>query len=468
MLIIKLLRNKRLIGTGLVITLLGLTACGTQTARMDFVNQSLAEDHVLGTESVEVDDILNQYQHDYSPGDPALALHIDVDRPRIMATGGELYAQLGIVAKPAALQPAAIHVLIYDEALDNAHYQSFEQQVINALAQSSAASSSGLSISVDTAFTRPAWLTTPGVLTDSSDSLEMFLKKISQAKFAARPQHFLLLLGDMARPGAAARQDLIDIAGLLKISTGKLSILSLGEKPDFALLDAIVTQGAGRLAFNNDYFNLPLWLNSELHFIHASHYRELQASIEPAAGVELIEVVNPKNIVIQKNRIQLTLNNLDAGETRVLLVKLKVPAMSSDKRRELLHASLEYFHPAQQRYQKIQQAIAISYGVDHNDCLPYHEGKVARSKLILDTQQTLMNTAYAIQQKRNYHAIALLNQQIIRLKAYPGADPELIRDAAILTKYAGNLYQFQDKWFQSVRVWWDMSWNKDRFQADYR
>ncbi len=449
---------------------MGITACGTQTARMDFVNQDLSEERLVGKEAVEVAGILNQYRHGYAPSDKEMSIHIDLDRPRVLASGGELYAQIGVVASPAKVKAANIHVLIYDESVGSDIHQKFKQQFIDKVAEKISNSNGSLTLTVDTSYKRPDGLKQTGMMLDNFSDLEAFLKKFAQTQLPAGTNHAILLLGDMDRPGKTARQNLIDLAKLIKVSGSKLSIINVGEKPDFDLLDSMVNRSAGRLSFKTEFFNEAEWINEELRFIHANNYRDIQINIEPMPGVELVEIISPKNMRIANNRIQMLLPTLASGDELVLLAKLKMPAMKSEKQRELLHATIEYFQPEQQRYKKIQQDAVIAYGLDKNDSIPHVFGKVARSKLILDTHKTIANTAGIIRQGRNYQAIALLNEQGARLNNYikTNEDKELARDAVILNKYAGNLYEFQEGSLQGFKIWKDMTWNRDRYQGDYR
>lgn len=448
---------------------LGLTAC-THTARMDFVNQDVSEARLISKEAVQSDDILNQYHHGYASVDKELAINIDLDRPQVLASGGELYAQIGVIAKPASIKAGNVHVLIYDEAAASELHRKFNQQFIDKITEKITVSKSPLTLTVDTAYPRPDWLKQPTLLTGNAASLDIFLKKIAQTNLVTGAHHFVLVLGDMSRPNTATRQDMVDLAGLIKTNGSKLSIVSIGEKPEFELLDSMVTRAAGRLAFNNEFFDQVAWITEELQFIHANSYKEVQIKVEPMEGVALVEIVSPKNIQIVNNRIQTNIPVFMSGDELVLLAKLKIPAMQAEKQRGLLRATVEYFQPEQQRYKKVQQDAAYAYGIEKNDCLPYSHGKVARSKLILDTHQTIANTANVIRQGRNYQAIALLNEQGIRLKNYVGTneDRELARDAVILNKYASNLYDFQGESLQGMKIWWDMTWNRDRYQGDYR
>jgi len=449
---------------------LGVTACNTHTARMDFVNQNVSEDRLVGKEAVESADILNQYHHGYAPIEKEMAINIDLDRSHVLASGGELYAQIGVIAKPASSKAANVHVLIYDETADRETHQKFNQQFIGKIVEKISLSKGPISLTVDTAYQRPNWLKQPALVAGNFSSLEEFLKLIAQKNSASEVNHFILVLGDMNRPSKVMRQNMVDLASLIKTSGSKMSIVNIGEKPEFELLDAIVNRSAGRLSFNNEFFDAASWITEELQFIHASSYKEVQIKVVPMEGVELVEVLSPKNIQIVNNRIQTNIPVLMSGDELVLLAKLKIPAMKSEKQRGLLHVALDYFQPEQQRYKNIQQDAVYGYGLDRNDCIPYLHGRVARSKLILDTHKTIANTANVIKQGRNYQAIALLNEQGTRLINYTGTneDRELARDLTILNKYASNLYAFQGESLQGMKTWWDMTWNRDRYQGDYR
>ena len=81
---------------------------------------------------------------------------------------------------------------------------------------------------------------------------------------------------------------------------------------------------------------------------------------------------------------------------------------------------------------------------DPNLALPHASQTIERSLVILKTEETLRSVAREIREQRNYHAIALLTGQSRALKqaGEERKDRELLRDAAILAKYADRLYEW--------------------------
>jgi hypothetical protein len=126
--------------------------------------------------------------------------------------------------------------------------------------------------------------------------------------------------------------------------------------------------------------------------------------------------------------------------------------------------------PSARRYYKARETVAIQYVDDPNLALPHSNAAIERSLLILETQRTLQSVAGDVRDTRNFQAIALLTRQSRALKQTGTdlKDAELLRDSAILAKYADRLYDFDGEYFQTVKIWKDLSWDTSRFRNVYR
>jgi hypothetical protein len=111
----------------------------------------------------------------------------------------------------------------------------------------------------------------------------------------------------------------------------------------------------------------------------------------------------------------------------------------------------------------------VNYVDDKNKTLTQSNWKVERSRLILDTAEVFGEVAPLIRAKRYYQAISLLTQQELKLRHMGSEenDKELLRDARILKAYSDHLYNYNDESFQTIKNWYDLSWDAGRFSESF-
>mgnify|MGYP001814743800 CR=1 FL=1 len=130
---------------------------------------------------------------------------------------------------------------------------------------------------------------------------------------------------------------------------------------------------------------------------------------------------------------------------------------------------MEYYDRSSRQYHKISRTDRVNFVMDRAEILNQKNHKVARSMLILDTQNVIQNLEPAIRDKRYYQAIAMLTEQSLALNEYgkDHNDSELLRDAEILSAYSDRLYEFDEQLLQSIKIWHDFSWDRSRFSERY-
>lgn len=448
-----------------------LSGCSSAPLQIARVDQNVKEGRLLPSDALDITDVLNQYTHDYPvPKSKDMDLDIDVDKQKLFTQGDEVFMQLAMVTRPAAPQPVHVHVLVYDETSDKAEHAGFEKKILDSLNKGSQEFHRGGTLTVNfSANTQAANLNYPALQSNHAKTLKAFIAAYSLIPGKESGHLYLLLLGDVASLSTADKQDIVDMAKVIAASGNELSVLSYGEKPDFAFLTDLVRSGQGLLTFKNDFFHANEWVNNELKHVHAYTFRDVQISLRTLHGVHIEEIVSPKNITHTQDSVDMKIPQILSGDQYVLLVKLAASGIRDKNYRDLVDVKIQYYEPKQDKYGSIERSYRLDYSMDRNDTKSNRKGRIARSKLIIATYDTLSGIPAAVSANRNYKAVADLVSQTTALEHFvqDHKDQELERDIRILKKYSLQLREFDQSWFKGWKKWKDMYFDSDRFTQKY-
>jgi len=439
------------------------------------VEKNLEEGRLVPEEAVATADFLNEYHHPLSPPRRSPAgLDIALERRSVLAAGGKVMVQVGISTAVPPVKPVSLHALVFAPAAPS----SAELERIGSALAAIRSQARGNALTVDAV--QPVSglaVEEPRLLAGARDNnLKTFLVAFARQSFDEGEHHLILIVGsykgftDLQGLNNRERQDLVDLGRILGAKSVTLSVLSVGDKPDFAFLQKLGDTAGGTFSVATDSLDYDAWIREDLRNRSAETLTEVELTATAGGGARLARVLAPRFIPSSAERARYALSALKQGEQRVLLAELDIPARGQEPAIEALTVELKYFAPVARRYYKARETVAIQYVDDPNLALPHSSAAIERSLLILETQKTLQSVAGEIRGRRNYQAIALLTRQSRALKRTGGElkDAELLRDATILTKYADRLYDFDGETFQTLKIWNDLSWDSSRFRNIYR
>lgn len=469
----KTISNKTIGYYTVMVWVLGLflAGCSSTPLQIARVDKNVEEGRLLPADALDVTDILNQYSHHYPvPKTKDMDLYIDVDKPKLFTQGDEVFMQLAMVTRPAKPAPVHVHALVYDEAVDAAEHAGFEDKILAALNSGSHTYDNGSSFSVDiSANTKERHRKYPALQKNHEITLKGFLASYCLSSVQGSGQLYVLLLGDLDSLSTETKQDIVDMAKIVAAGGNKLSVLSYGEKPDFSFLTALARSGRGSLTIKNEFFHADKWVTNELDQVHAYVMRDIQLSLQTLQGVQIKEVVSPRNIEHKSDSMTLHIPEIVSGEQYIMLVKLAVSGMQDNNYRDLVDVKVQYYEPQQDNYGAVEHGVRLAYVMDRNDAKPKRTGRIARSKLIIATYNTLTGIPASVSANRNYKAMADLISQTNALEHFVQGqqDQELDRDIRILKKYTSQLRKFDKGWFKGWKKWKDMYFDSDRFTQSY-
>ncbi len=384
-----------------------------------------------------------------------------------MATGDTIHAQIGIATRNPSVDATQLHVLVYNPATVSAENQTkLQETALNAQSLANALpGGSSLTIDVVNRFSGLGDQT-KSLMTHKGDlSLVQFLRGYARVPLSAGKHHFVLLLAEQDEFSRTEKRDLIDLANIISVKSTMLSVLSVGDSPYVAFLKAFSEKGQGRFAIKTERFDMKAWLKDELHYSNAQKLRDIKLSIRSRHGAIIKTVKSPIGYYASNNVVDKTISELIQGQDYVVLVELDIPSATSSANDELIHVDVDYFDPAKKQYHTARKTGRIRYVMDRNQTLNQDNDKVVRSLLIMATQSVVKDIVPIIQDKRYYQAVAMLTEQEIKLNDFgqKHEDQELLRDAQLLNKYANQLYDYDEKLFQTVKIWHDLSWDTRRY-----
>jgi len=439
------------------------------------VEKNLEEGRLVPEEAVATADFLNEYHHPLSPPRRAPAgLDIALERKSVLAAGGKVLVQIGITTAAPAIRPVSIHALVFAPSRP----AKGELEQIGRALGAIRGQARGNPLTVDLvqpveglAVEEERFLPKPG-----DNNLKTFLASFARQSFDEGEHHLILIVGsykgftDLQGLNSRDRQDLVDLGRIIGAKSVTLSVLSVGDKPDFAFLQKLGEAGHGGFAVATESLDYDAWIREDLRNRSAETLTEIELAASAGNGARIARVLAPRRLAYAPGRTTYSLAALKQGDQRVLLAELEISPRGQEPVIEALTVELKYFSPDARRYYKTRETVAIQYVDDANLALPRSNATIERSLLILKTQATLQSVAREVRDRRNYQAIALLTEQSRALKrtGLGMKDTELLRDATILTKYADRLYDLDDETFQTFKIWNDLSWDSGRFRNVYK
>ena len=446
-----------------------VSAC---SSTMNVVEKSLEEGDLVPEQAIATADILNEYDHHLpEPQNQLLDIDIAFERSSVMATGDSIHAQIGISTQNPTVEATHLHILVYNPITLTADSKSKLQQTAFSIQSLASTFPEGSSLTID-AVNPIAELgdQTKNLIDQKGEpSLVQFLRSYARTPLSAGNHHFVLLLAEYGELSNTEKRDLTDLANIFSVKSAMLSVVSVGESPHVAFLQALSEKGQGRFTVMTDRFDIKIWLKDELRYANALKLHDIKISIRSQHGTTIKTVKSSVGSYASNNVTENTIPELIQGKDYVVLLELDIPSATSPQNDELIRVDVDYFDPLKKQYRSVRKNGLVRYVMDRNKTLHIDNTKVVRSLLILDTQSVIQGIVPVIQDKRYYQAVAMLTEQEIKLNEYGKKfkDEELLRDAQILSKYADLLYNYDEKMFQSIQIWHDLSWDIRRYSEKF-
>lgn len=457
------------------ILLLAVTLCLAACAGtpMQMAEKNIEEGRLIPTALVEMPDFLNQYPHFLPVSRQApIGLHVSADRKFLPVGGASTVVQVGIISPQPHIGPSQLHFLVYDSARTDERVLQRIDALISTVTKAQSEWPAGSSVTVDWSHSGGKRIAPYPALREHANGpgLEEFLKSYVFQAVGIGRHRFVLAIGEHDKLSPGGKQNIIDIANVFSARGLSLSVLSFDEKPDYAFLKTLAERGNGQLALVTEEFSYQNWLRQELDTLHAKTYSDLKLSIRARNGALIQNVISPRNITSFDKSIEHRVAEFHSGQQHLFLAEVNTPAIKSPERLNFLTVELEYKDNEKNVFRHVTKQFSLPYTMDRNLARTGQDIHIERSLGILETQKVLVDVENVVRQKRYFEGIALLTAQSRRLEEIDNKfkKPSLQQDIRTLNKYSKLLLDFGDRWIQTPKIWYDLSWDRMRFQAAYK
>jgi len=456
-----------------LLTLFTVTILSSCSNSMHVVSKQLEEGKLVPVEVVEQDDFLNQYKHNLpAPKNKLLQIDIAMEKGNLMAHGDSLYVQVGLASKKPQLKAKNYHILVSNMFTTPDTQKALMKKLVKKFHRHLNILPAGSRLSVD--WMKPSEKSDksrPGLLTaEPTDSLENFIRRFAKIPTLGNKDHFILLLGNHDNLSYDEKQNIIDLANIFRIRGSSLSVLSVANNAEVAFLNRMTGKSDGLLSLHTKTFDFIQWMQSETSYINANKIKDIKLSINATNGASIRQVLSPGNIYPGENKIKHSIKQLVQGNDYVILAKLDTPSIKKFFNRKIIDVELEYYDVENNQYVKDKSSANVNFVYDRNKTITKENKFVKRSKLILGTQNIISKIVPVIRDKRYYQAAGLLTEHSIKLEKFADKfnDQELHRDAKIIHRYASKLFDYNEESFETVKIWYDLSWDTERFSEPYQ
>jgi len=135
----------------------------------------------------------------------------------------------------------------------------------------------------------------------------------------------VLISDGMANEGISDRGQLAELARATAERGVSITTIGVGLDFDETTMTALAVSGAGNYYFVESSDTLAAIFDEELHKIGATTATEVKVAVEPARGVEILEAYGYQ-MSYEGNRAFITIADLHAGETRKVVLRVRVNA----------------------------------------------------------------------------------------------------------------------------------------------
>jgi hypothetical protein len=453
--------------SNLLIVLVGIWSCG---GTMQVVEKSVEEGNLVPSTAVSTVDFLNEYHHALpEPTRQVLDVDIALERDNVLATGDSIYVQVGLATRRPTISPVQMHALVYNPVEVSSDDNEKMTQAIAAIADYQSKLPEGSSLTIDTA--TPLDIETTHIKrlqpTIKANHLLDFLRPYVRMPLSQGKHHFILVVGDVAGLSQQQRQNIVDMAKILRVKSATLSVLAVDDEPQIAFLQKLSRDGNGVFTVLTKRFRFEDWLTNEVRIVNARKITDIKVVLHADYNARIESIVSPTNLGHEGTSFSHTVDELVQGDDYVLLAKIDTPPLSTSPYNQIVRVEAEYFDSVAKKFVTINESTSVNFVLDKNDIINNTNDRVSRSLLILHTQAIIGGIEPVLREKRYYQAVAVLTEHSLKLNEFAADhdDSELKRDSEILNAYAQRLYDFDEKTFQSLKIWHDMSWDRSRYST---
>lgn len=443
----------------LVVLVLAGCAAG-QDASKAISRGAINRGDIVPAESVRTNEYLNYYEQRFpEPVGQPLGLDLRLGNPQFPATGGEVWLQVGLQARPAA---ASVRTPLNLALVLDASGSMASVDKLNYLKQSLLVFLGSLhpddivaiiSYSDSARLIRPAqpvgdgaWIAQavmmlqPGGSTNLHDGLMMGFQEVDRNFDIRRNNRVLLMTDGIANVGETDPGRIAADALGYAESGLYLSTIGLGAEFNDQLLSQLARQGHGIYHYVDSAQEMEKVFRDEAEGLVERVADDVRLTVRPAPGVRLIQVTGFEGQPPAEGA-QAVLQAMGAGDSQVVMVRFEAPAGAVGVR-PLADITLDYSDVFAQRPAQVTRSLSAQAApLAAYD--PLADIEVRRNATIVRSAEALKQIDGLFEQARYAEAwqVARSMEEDLRAMAALAGDSQMVEDADLFRRYQITLTQ---------------------------
>lgn len=457
------MKNFRLLAL-LALASLALLAAGcsaSMDASKSYSRGMINQGDIVPAENIRVAEYLNYYEQRFPmPTGEPLGLDLRIGNPQIPAAGGEVWLQIGLQAREAATKartPLNLALVIdRSGSMDTADKMPYVKEALRAFLRTLDPADIVAIVAYDTdaeviLAAQPVgnggWIQhtidriRPTGSTNLHGGMMLGFQEVDRNFDIRRNNRVILLTDGIANVGMTEPTQIALDALAYNQKGIYLSTIGLGRNFNDSLLSTLARQGQGAYHFIDSAEEMDKVFRAEVEGLVEKVAGEVTIAVQPLGGTTLAEVTGLEGMPPAAGA-QVKLQDMGAGESQVLLVRLQAPGGPAGQR-ALAQVTLSYNDIFAQRPRSTSgQVTATALNLSAYD--PAADAELLRNVTIKRSAEALQSISHLVRGGRYAEAWLLARDTELQLRtvAAATADEQMVQDADLFRRYQVTLGQY--------------------------
>ncbi|MFP5501494.1 MAG: vWA domain-containing protein [Candidatus Sericytochromatia bacterium] len=279
----------------------------------------------------------------------------------------------------------------------------------------------------------------PGSQTNIDGGLAEGYTQVQKAYKSDRANRVILMSDGAANVGITDPAVLGERAAAFAREGVTLTTIGVGLGFQERFMTHLATEGQGSFYFVNSSEEATQAFVGEVEALQRTVAKNVKLDIRLAEGVEVLQVFGHSGETVGQS-LNVDSNDLTAGQSKVILLELKVPAGTAESERALANVTVDFDDVPFGGHKQATASAKVRYSAD-SALLAQVDTKLASSVIILQTASHLIRAAELLDGGQIEQARTVLAQQleVVTAKAEELEDQDLKDEVANLRQYLDRL-----------------------------
>ncbi len=458
------------------------------------VEKLIREGVVVDGSKIKLDSLARSYHQKFPvPGHTALALYADVDHSKVLASGGDVFLQLGIQAATREMprRPSLNIALVIDRSgsmgsdgkmkeARNAALKFIDRlrdddDVVVIAYDDRIETPCGGDVKCDRESTK-AYIRSLDARgsTNIHGALDRAYRMVADRSAPGKLNTVILISDGMPTAGITDEASIVNLARIAAENNISTTSVGMGLEYNDKLMMHLASQGQGHYHFVKNASSMETILKEEFDSLNRVVARALRLKIKLADDVVLKRVLGSRaldwkqtaqvrseerhlddklyrELGIKKDRqeddhegIRMLIPYFFSGDSHVVMLHLYLPPGTNPER--IAEVTLKYKDMLHSKNNMAEKEVVVSRAKDVDQMVKSINRKVKKNLLGFRAGETLMTVAQMINNGQEQRAAQMIGDQaeMFRQAGQRWSDDDLLKDARLLDQYQGVILKLQD------------------------